>query len=428
MSGLDVCKSKIKKFSRNDLEGQIKLINLSLSKYSSTFFKPDFSPISIFANDIDFFLQSSKKVGDLIIDQKLAHLGSSLYPCAIKDSNNSSCINVENRTFFDGSIGICVFLAHLYEVFPNNKRTTELKNDIKQIVDSEIHCSTSKIGGIEGIAGALYALSIISRLWPDDYWIKELAESCVYIIELQTETIDKLDIMSGLSGNLISLIAIYESIKIDSALTIAKKTVLKIQNGIDGTKDFCEQNIGRYGLAHGPEGVCFAIDRFNKLTLEQCDESVINDENTLLSSLIKKDNSNGLMLAAWCNGQVGVKLAESFLNKNFDTSQSNLTETALLNSTITEYGLCHGVFGNLEYIFSLIQGESSDDKFATLIDSYLQKLSISGLSYQANKKLPILGLMNGWAGIGYQLLRFALPQKVPCLLNFSTIPLTDLTG
>ncbi|MCJ8275060.1 MAG: hypothetical protein MJK04_37365, partial [Psychrosphaera sp.] len=85
---------------------------------------------------------------------------------------------------------------------------------------------------------------------------------------------------------------------------------------------------------------------------------------------------------------------------------------------LKDHGLCHGHFGNQEFVQQLMlsgQIELSESRFNANINDYLSAMNDNGL-LAGKEGLEQLGLMDGLSGIGYQLLKFALPRQLPSIL------------
>ena len=55
------------------------------------------------------------------------------------------------------------------------------------------------------------------------------------------------------------------------------------------------------------------------------------------------------------------------------------------------------------------------DEFDDLVDICISELNENGL-YPKQGRFESLGLMNGLSGIGYQILKFTLPDRMPSIL------------
>ena len=127
---------------------------------------------------------------------------------------------------------------------------------------------------------------------------------------------------------------------------------------------------------------------------------------------------------AWCHGAAGIGLARlrilPFLN---DPQLTGEFRTAL-QTTITHgfgqgHALCHGDLGNLDLLLEVHQVTGSNSVRTQLNYTggmVLDSIDRAGWQCGGPGAVELPGLMIGIAGIGYQLLRLAEPQRVPSVL------------
>jgi lantibiotic modifying enzyme len=109
-------------------------------------------------------------------------------------------------------------------------------------------------------------------------------------------------------------------------------------------------------------------------------------------------------MMAWCHGAPGIGLA---------------LQTTMAQGFGRNHSLCHGDLGNLELL--LQASEVLDTPYwrvqanriaAMVIESFGRHGYLCGVPLG----VEVPGLMTGLAGIGYELLRLAEPQRVPAVL------------
>jgi lantibiotic modifying enzyme len=131
-------------------------------------------------------------------------------------------------------------------------------------------------------------------------------------------------------------------------------------------------------------------------------------------------------MVAWCHGATGVGLSRIELLKYLHSDNAMLQQEieAALQTTLNEgfgynHSLCHGDLGNLELLLSATEQldqshylEPLTRLTAVLLESGERNGWVTGLPLGVETP----GLMLGLAGIGYEFLRLAQPQRIPNLL------------
>jgi lantibiotic modifying enzyme len=133
---------------------------------------------------------------------------------------------------------------------------------------------------------------------------------------------------------------------------------------------------------------------------------------------------------AWCYGAPGVALSrlaaaeacgEPFLRQDLDR--------ALAATRARGFGynhsLCHGDLGNLDVLLLAARRLADPElerEVARRATSVLDSLERHGPLCGTPSGIESPGLMNGYAGIGYGLLRLAFPERVPSVLALEGLP------
>ncbi len=130
-------------------------------------------------------------------------------------------------------------------------------------------------------------------------------------------------------------------------------------------------------------------------------------------------------MTTWCHGAAGIGLSRLDLLTTYgpDPEMEAEVKIAIKTTQATGFGLnhclCHGDLGNLELLFNA--AKAFDDSalkkefrqtLAMILDGIERRGWLTGVPLGAETP----GLMTGISGIGYQLLRFAVPDRVPSVL------------
>ena len=129
-------------------------------------------------------------------------------------------------------------------------------------------------------------------------------------------------------------------------------------------------------------------------------------------------------MVAWCHGAPGIGLArlDSLAYFDDDTVRSEIDaafQTTLAHGFGANHCLCHGDMGNLEFVQSAIRRLSlkqHEEQVRNLTSMLLDSIEKEGWVTGVPMGVETPGLMLGIAGIGYQLLRLASPERIPSVL------------
>ena len=130
-------------------------------------------------------------------------------------------------------------------------------------------------------------------------------------------------------------------------------------------------------------------------------------------------------MTAWCNGAPGIGLARLSTIQQLDDLAVRREIDAALHATLRRgfghnHSLCHGDLGNLELLLQAGQMQEHERWHAEayrlaspIVESVGRGEWLCGTPLGVDSP----GLMTGLAGIGYGLLRLAMPARVPCMLT-----------
>ena len=284
-------------------------------------------------------------------------------------------------------------------------------------------------------------------MWNDP----SLLNKAEFLIELLPNLLkqDKnLDIIGGVSGCILSLISLYNSRPSEHILSTAVQcgdhlitNAKTMQKGIAWRPSMGEQPLT--GFSHGAAGIALSLlklanltgqTRFHKTALAAieyerslfCSE-VRNwpDLRNFSDAVLSKNNSQTICQTAWCHGAPGIGLARLQSLPYLDDPEirseiSTALQTTLEHGFGDNHSLCHGDMGNLELLIQAAQilnetrWKTELGRLSTIIVNGSEENGwVCGVPFG----IETPGLMTGLAGIGYQLLRLAAPDRVPSVLT-----------
>nr|ARD09203.1 DivM [Prochloron didemni] len=353
---------------------------------------------------------------------------------------------------YDGSAGICLFLAYLDAIKPQVEFRQAAERALEYSIEKR---NTTLIGAFQGETGLIYLLTHLAQLW-DKPALLDLA------VDLSDELLPRIkqdiyfDILHGVAGIIPVMLGLAEATGgkgIDCALQCAEHL---LEQGIyqdntlswpPGRPDLVRGNFT--GFSHGASGIGWALIMLgchsNKseyieagrqgfaYEATQFDEEQ-RDWYDLRKSVTTADSNEPHFANAWCNGAAGIGLSRIISWAALGKTDDDILRDAYtaLNATLRNFNklgndsLCHGKSGNAELFL----------RFAQLRDTpYLQMEANVQAQAQwrnfekarrwmcgstGNDVFP--DLMLGLAGIGMHFLRLAYRERVPSPLLLDPPP------
>lgn len=446
MTGLELALYKITNMNEEDLAGQVKLIKHSFELVNP---KPSVNrPKFIVKVEMDFKQRcetTAYSIGQYLLQEGMQHQSGIIWPLFKFDGVERTCLDPTNHSLYDGYLGIQVFLAHLQKRFPELCERQEIIDKIQTQINLAIKNYSEHNGcGFSGLGGVLYALSLFGNLWPKEKWIKENAQKILYLMQPLPASEDKLDIVGGSAGAILSLISYFKQSGTQQALNIASDFAENLVSHFqDKGQIGWQTNEGNVlcSFAHGNAGIGYALMQLAQLTPNKqfihCALAAMEFEsneykqdigNWLDKRFDTEDEQKKQSMTAWCHGAVGIGMSRLSLKTNVKTQLPNFIDNdidrALVHLSkqpiINDEGLCHGNFGNFELLIMAKQqgllNVKEEQRALWMIAERSKIITENGIIKKNTGTFTSLSLMNGWAGVGYQLLRFSQPEKTPSIL------------
>jgi type 2 lantibiotic biosynthesis protein LanM len=302
------------------------------------------------------------------------------------------------------------------------------------------------IGGAVGLGSCFYALTHIGQ-WLDRPDILQMAIQLALLITPERVQADRnLDVMGGAAGALLSLLALYQVTANEELLQRAilcgrhlLERRVETQTGPRAWPD--SDGIALTGFSHGAAGTAYALLQLFAVTHQQefldaaCEgidyeRSVFVPEEgwpDLRKSAQVKEDLSISYVSGWCHGGTGIGLGRLGGLNALDTPEVRheieiALEMILAHGLPSLDNLCCGNVGRIEFLLATAQRLGRPDlleraqKHASLLVRRASQEGdfhvVTGLPRHANNP----GLYQGRAGIGYELLRLAFPERLPCIL------------
>jgi type 2 lantibiotic biosynthesis protein LanM len=422
-SGFAAAEARLARMGAKDLAFQLDLITRSLKSLPETRRKKMPSPQDRGGAPLDL----ARAIGDGLFEKAIWGHGEATWlvprssvdpPCALLGEGPVKIIATD---LYEGLCGVIFFLTYLARATGDTRfealAQAAAQNLWRRLEEGELH---DQPGAFNGLAGAVYTLSHLGAVSGKPSWI-DRARKLGAQGALPQKTKPNLDLISGLSGMLLSVLALHEVAQDDeteaSLNSLADRLLVEIRKS--------DANLPHQrGASHGWSGAAWA------LAAAQARSNEIHDK---LSDVLRFDlqlTSNGdwtdpgdelhFGQATWCHGPAGIALCRTAAVKLGIKGQA-LGARAALNACLErreprELGLCHGVAGVLDAV--LVGAETFPEisqynlRAKTLTKSFHQ--SVASMLEQP-WEMPEVGLMIGISGVGLQLLRVA-DSRTPSVL------------
>jgi type 2 lantibiotic biosynthesis protein LanM len=348
---------------------------------------------------------------------------------------------------YDGLTGTALFLAALEKAAETRDFHGLLVGALKMLkivvptLERRSRSDQFSIGAGIGLGSIVYGLAKIADLLAMEEAL-ELAQTYArFLTPLIIKADTAFDLMSGAGGSILALLALHKLTGGHSLLELARECgdhLLANRSVSDSGLRSWKTVQGKMlaGYSHGAAGLSHALIELHRATgLEQFSAAAIEAcsfENTLFSK--QKGNwpnltgvgQNGqpAFWNTWCHGAVGIGLGRmACLDVPEVRVQSDIEEalkTTLLEKFAALDHPCCGNMGRVELFLCAVTrfGRSAYlEKAHQIADSVVARAQQNGhYGLGTDKSFSSPSFHQGTAGIGYQLLRLASPQSLPCVL------------
>lgn len=350
---------------------------------------------------------------------------------------------------YSGTSGIALFLAAFEAVTgeAGKRKLTlaalaPLRRTLTNSLSSTQLLRKIGLGGATGLASTLYALVKVGSLLDEPTMLEDALKAATLISDERIQADSSFDVIAGVAGTILALIALYKVMPEDpifQKLLLCGHHLLQHQVVLtDGYQAWRTYNqTALTGFSHGTAGIVLALLRLYQITGEdaflQAGLKGLQYERSLFSAVhnnwpdlrnTEQPNSPSFP-CQWCHGAPGIGLTRvgimEFLQdpKLQDEIEAALETTIRFPVTAIDH-LCCGNFGRLEFLFTAGRqlGRTDLIDMAQARAAALLDLAIRGrhFGWQIGHDRRNPGFFTGFSGVGYTLLRFRAPEKLPSVL------------
>lgn len=394
------------------------------------------------------FLARARAIGDHLAGLAHRHGDHAVWIGLGLDEKESWSLAPLTMHLYDGHAGLALFFAYLGQLTAEESYTKLAEATLATtLAQAEPLTATFPyVGGFNGWGGLIYTLTHLGKLWQQPaLWAK--AADLVAVATTHIDQDEQFDVIGGAAGCIAAAAALHRCVDDPRTLNLIKRCadhlVAHAQPMPDGVGWVVPQMGGQplAGFSHGAAGIAWALvtaaDLCDTPGYRQVAAEALRYERSLFAPAVGNwrdlrctseappaEQGADAFMHAWCHGVPGIGMARlALLPQVSDPLLRTEIDTALHSTVAAGFGgghcLCHGDLGNLELLVkaaAVLQEEAWLTEAQRLAGAVLNETEATGWRCGVPGGIETPGLMTGLAGIGYQLLRLAEPQRIPSLL------------
>ncbi len=390
-------------------------------------------------------LAAAESIGRRLGETAFQSEGSAQWLGPNSPQGNTWSVGPLKADLYHGLTGIALFLGHLGALTADAAHTALARRSLSSARHQIDRGAVPRHGGMAGAAGIIYTCTELARLWGDETLL-DTAEQCAWRLIPEARNDTTYDFMAGSAGDIAGLLALYECRPADRLLAQIRAcadrlvaSAIRSDTGIgwlgNSLRDVGGADRPVAGFAHGGAGVSAALfkaadllgeARYRQAALEAMahDQALYDQDTGTWNDL--RGRPGRPALTTWCYGAVGIGLgrlsclAYAEAGGTITRAEIGSALTAAAGHTLDSHCLCHGEAGNLELYLTAADVLKEPGWYCTATERAAELVADAGRrGWRCGTPLSVEapGLMVGLAGIGYGLLRTAVPSRVPAVLT-----------
>ncbi|MDT2236219.1 type 2 lanthipeptide synthetase LanM family protein [Paenibacillus larvae] len=448
-SSMDLVLSRLERLTPEEIRYQVSLMKSSLytvhsdgegtvPKYTEVISNKD---KGVYDGKKEKWLEAAEHIGELLQSRAVIGQDEASWLTLVTGKNGWGIQEIP-KNLYDGLAGVALFFAYLSNI---TGRSDYKELSIKSMNRALKINTNEKIlpSGFWGTASLLYPVfQIQSIIEPVKEWNMEAEKIADLLKNLETPD-DSYDFLGGSAGLAVLLVQAYSVTKDDRFLELAMKYgdhLCVHADRVEGIYTWKSKwnDVPLGGLAHGVIGIGYALGQLYHVTEEshfkEAALGALNYQNSLYDVLGKrwidnrKHKNNQYCDSHWCNGVTGIGMAQLALWNEWGIGHPQMShevaqaaEFVFQDGSYSSYCLCHGLMGDAEFLYTAGK-QLNEQKWTEQAFNYADFVSDQVLLGQGQvcgtpRHIETPGLFLGLSGIGYQLLRLAEPDIVPCVLQ-----------
>ncbi|HJQ27219.1 MAG TPA: type 2 lanthipeptide synthetase LanM family protein [Blastocatellia bacterium] len=341
---------------------------------------------------------------------------------------------------YNGLAGVALLFAALEHVRGTGRHTAmaalaSLRKFITTSDTARLIREGYSLGAATGVGSFIYVLTRCAALLDEASLLDTAFEAAQRINHEWIAADDSGDAMAGAAGAILGLLALHretaDAAVLETAMRCGDHLLSRQEAAAEGAAWRAGNGKFMTGLSHGAAGIALALLRLygasGERRFRKAAEQAIAFEDSVFDAAAGNwpdfryaTAEAPAFMNAWCHGAAGIGLARLASASVIESPairqdiQAALRKVSL--SAVSEKdGLCCGNLGRAD----LLLAASCADRAATLASAVVERSRQSGgykLSGQSGQDFFDPSFFQGISGIGYQLLRIAHPEQLPCVL------------
>jgi lantibiotic modifying enzyme len=401
-------------------------------------------------------LSEATRAGDYLLSIALDTRNGPVWMNITRPTASVPPMSVAGLDLYSGSPGIVLFLKYLSRVTGLVKFGRFADRAIREWDRSLVRYTTGGhylgLGAFGELGGLAYALSHLCAM-EDNSYAHRLALRVIELIEARLDSDRHFDLLAGRAGCIMALLSLCSVCPSRHLLDICGRLGHRLcaegkpaGGGLawTGPRGVLAPLTG---MGHGTSGIALALWNLFVVTGDESCRSTALGALAYEAGAYSPDAANwpdyralevdpeGLRVnrtptypVLWCHGASGIGMARLGLLMA-GCNEPGLRQDAMRAYTATigkgfgrNHSLCHGDSGNIDLLLecAAILGDPRAVTAARgQTGAMMERIRRYGWLCGTNRWARTPGLMQGIAGIGYQLLRIAAPHRVPSILRLA---------
>lgn len=354
-------------------------------------------------------------------------------------------MNPLDSSFFDGLCGTSLFLSAVSKMTAKPEFETLARAALKSvtiaIADHSDQLLRRGIGAGVGAAAAVYSLARIGHLLGDEGFIDAAEELAAFIPFESVQAEPVIDVLTGSAGYLIALLVLYKlrpasAWLLTRAMACGNIILDRRTHATYGLQAWEIQGALQTGFAHGAAGISYALHQLYAATGEKTllaaareaceyEDTVYSETHSDWADVLQGSTEPSIFRNRWCRGAPGIGLARLGMLVTTDDDLFRRDAMRSIAKVKSSYPTkldfpCCGVTGWVELLVfagQVLHSKSLHEEAIRLAQFVCRRAQLCG-RYGLGDDVPpgTPCFHQGLAGIGYELLRVAYPEKLPSAL------------
>ncbi|WP_321385834.1 type 2 lanthipeptide synthetase LanM [uncultured Enterococcus sp.] len=412
---------KLRRFSLQEEEQQLDYLYTSFGTYHSM----DLQKTAITVEgekEENPYLTTAAAIGQRLIDTAFVGEESIAWKNVEETAAENYIVTVMNENLYDGITGLYLYFSELYHATKDERfKEAYLLSEalVLKLSDEYIESISAFYGSFAAVYPLLYSFKLSQKPV-----LLEAAERIAqaYIENYQEEQISSYDWTGG-TASIVKVFTLLFKVTGNTQYHQFAKQLLQ---------DLKPETLTQGGFAHGYSGVIHAANSVRKLEENDVSEQLIRwglqEErktfDTEQKGWLDLRPSYPIVNDLWCYGATGIGMAyldlvESDVEDSLLRQEILLAADRLLGQEKEDDCLCHGNFGDLEYLLSVRThlNPAQLEKLQEKMDWLARKQQQAYYHFEGLKTVPKYGLFTGLSGIGHQYLRLFNPKMSANILT-----------